>query len=184
MPSLLDLEAFGRGREELNAVIETAKGNRNKFKYDEELGLFRLRKTLPLGMVYPFDFGFVPSTRGDDGDPLDVLVLMDEPAFPGCLVASRLLGVVLAEQNEQGKTVSNDRLIAAATVSHSFREIRALDQLNQGLLDEIEHFFASYSRMEGKDWRPTGRRGPERARALVAEGEARFRRAGRGKGPG
>src|SRR3569833_4517481 len=102
----------------LNAVIETARGCRNKFKYDPELRLFRLAHVLPAGAVFPFDFGFVPSTRGGDGDPLDVLVLMDEPAFPGCLIAARLLGAIEAEQGDEKKMERNDRLIAVAAESH------------------------------------------------------------------
>ncbi len=78
----------------LNVIIETAKGSRNKFKYDEKLRFYRLSKVLPRGMSFPFDFGFVPSTKGEDGDPIDVLLLMDEPVFPGCLVIPRLIGVI------------------------------------------------------------------------------------------
>src|SRR5918912_4248095 len=90
---------------ELNVIIETPKGSRNKFDYDEETGLFKIGGVLPAGASFPFDFGFVPSTVGGDGDPLDVLVLMDDPAFPGCLVAARLIGVIQAEQTEKdGKT--------------------------------------------------------------------------------
>ena len=90
----------------------------NKFKYEEHVGLFRLSKVLPLGASFPYDLGFVPSTRADDGDALDVLVLMDAPAFTGCLVTVRMLGVIEAEQTEKGKTVRNDRLIAAVETHH------------------------------------------------------------------
>src|SRR3954469_6625001 len=97
------LGAFAPRSGELNVIIETPKGSRNKFDFDEELGLFKLGGVLPAGAVFPFDFGFVPATRGGDGDPLDVLVLMDEPAFVGCLVAARLIGVIEAEQAEGGE---------------------------------------------------------------------------------
>ena len=90
------LGAFADDDGELNVVVETPKGSRNKYNYDEKLGLFKLGGVLPAGAFFPFDFGFVPATVGGDGDPLDVLVLMDEPAFTGCLVESRLLGVVEA----------------------------------------------------------------------------------------
>ena len=96
----------------LNVVVETPKGCRNKYKYDEGHGLWRLSKVLPLGASFPFDFGFIPSTRGEDGDPLDVLVLLDEPAFPGCVVPARLIGILEAEQTQGGKTIRNDRLVA------------------------------------------------------------------------
>src|SRR5437764_15464112 len=84
----------------VHVIVDTPKGSRNKFKYDEELGLFKLSGVLPAGAVFPFDFGFVPATLGGDGDALDVLLLMDEPAFVGCLVEVRLIGVIEAEQTE------------------------------------------------------------------------------------
>jgi inorganic pyrophosphatase len=93
-------------------VVDTPKGSRNKYKLDERDGQWRLSKVLPQGMSFPYDFGFVPSTRGEDGDPVDVLILADEPSFPGCVVAARLIGVLEAEQTEGRKTVRNDRLVA------------------------------------------------------------------------
>src|SRR5204863_796713 len=112
--ALARLSPFVYGADDLSAVIETPKGSRSKFKYDEEHGLFKLSGVLPAGAVFPFDFGFVPATVGEDGDPLDVLVLMDEPVFSGCFVAARLLGVIEARQTEDGKTERNDRLIAVS----------------------------------------------------------------------
>src|SRR5205814_4515050 len=174
--NLIKLDAFHDG-EELNVVIETPKGSRNKYNYDEGLRLFKLGGVLTSGAVFPFDFGFVPSTLGGDGDPLDVLVLMDEPAFAGCLVPARLIGVLQAEQTERdGKTERNDRLIAVAAKSHNHRDVRSLDQVSDSLLAEIEHFFISYNDMKGKEFKPDGRHGPDRARELVEEGAQRFRR--------
>src|SRR3979409_85017 len=89
------------------AIIETPKSSRNKFDYDPESNLFKLGGLLPEGMMFPFDFGFIPSTLGEDGDPLDILVLMDAPAHVGCLIEIRLIGIIEAEQTEDGKTVSN-----------------------------------------------------------------------------
>ena len=164
------LSAFDDQSHALNVIIETPKGSRNKFKYDEELGLFRLSGVLPAGAVFPFDFGFVPSTIGQDGDPLDVLVLMDEPAFAGCLVASRLIGVIEAEQTEEDETSRNDRLIAVAANSHIHRDVHALHDLSDGLLTEIEHFFASYNAVRGKQFKPAGRHDADQAIKLVEEG--------------
>ncbi len=169
MPVLTELPAWGKDGM-LNVVVETPKGSQNKFDYDEELELFRYGKSLPAGSQFPFDFGFVPSTRGDDGDPLDVLVLMDAPAFPGCLVAARLLGVLEAEQTERdGETTKNDRLVAVAEKSRQYRDVQALDHLAPTLLDEIEHFFVSYNEQDGKTFRPLGRSGEGRARQIVEE---------------
>jgi inorganic pyrophosphatase len=168
--------------EELNVIIETPKGSRNKFNYDEGLGLFKLGGVLPAGASFPFDFGFVPSTVGGDGDPLDVLVLMDEPAFPGCLVRARLVGVVEAEQTERdGETTRNDRLIAVAAESRLHKGVRTLNALGPALLDEIEHFFVSYNDFKGKRFNPLGRFGPRKASALVEEGMKEFAKAKRKK---
>lgn len=118
IPLPTHLQTFGPKSGELNTIIETPKGSRNKFDYDEEQGVFKLGGVLPVGASFPFDFGFVPSTLGEDGDPRDVPVLMDEPAFAGCLVPSRLLGVIEAEQTERDShTERNDRFIAVASKS-------------------------------------------------------------------
>jgi inorganic pyrophosphatase len=162
------LPPFDEESGDLNAVVETVAGSRNKFAYDGELGLFRLKGVLPAGASFPFDFGFVPSTKGGDGDPLDVLVLMDEPAFAGCLVPARLVGVITAQQRERDGTVEqNDRLIAVASDSHTHEGVRKIDDLSPQLLDEIEHFFISYNEMRGKTFTPTGRKGPRAAKTLV-----------------
>jgi inorganic pyrophosphatase len=165
------LGAFAGDSQELNVIIETPKGSRNKFNYDEESKLFKLGGVLPTGAVFPFDFGFVPATLGGDGDPLDVLVLMDEPAFTGCLVAVRLIGVIEAEQTERdGETTRNDRLIGVAAESRQHKDVRSLGALNETLVAEIEHFFVSYNQIKGKEFKPLGRFGPARALKLVEEG--------------
>src|SRR4051812_48346051 len=97
----------------LSVIIETPKGSQNKFVYDPGMDLFRLKKTLPMGTTFPFDFGFIPNTIGEDGDPLDVLVIMDEPSYPGCLVECRVLGILKAKQTKK-KEKRNDRVIAIA----------------------------------------------------------------------
>ena len=160
----------------VHVIIDTPQDSRNKFEYDEELGLFKLSGVLPAGAVFPFDFGFAPSTKGGDGDPLDVLVLMDEAAFAGCVVVARLVGVIEAEQTEaSGETMRNDRLIAVAEKARNHKEVRSLGQLSEHLVDEIEHFFISYNEMKGVEFKPLGRFGPKRAESLIEEGVRRFR---------
>jgi inorganic pyrophosphatase len=161
--------------DDLNVVIETPKGSPHKYTFDEEYGLFLLSGLLAAGAVFPFDFGFVPSTLGGDGDPLDVLVLMDAPGAVGCLVPSRLVGVIVAEQTEDDGPERNDRLIAVASHSRRHRSVRALDDLSGDLLEEIEHFFVSYNAIKGKEFRSLSKEGPERARALVEEAIERAR---------
>jgi inorganic pyrophosphatase len=159
----------------LNVIVETCKGSRNKITFDPTRGLYELTGVLPVGASFPYDFGFVPQTLADDGDPLDVLVLMDEPAFAGCLVPSRLVGVVTAEQQERDGTVErNDRLIAVAAKSRIHEEVRTLGDLAGALVDEIEHFFVSYNEIKGKVFVPTARKGPRAARTIVERGIARY----------
>jgi inorganic pyrophosphatase len=176
MPPLSRLAAIDRKSGDLNVIIDTPKGSRNKFSWEKNLQLFELSGVLPAGAVFPYDFGFIPNTRGEDGDELDVLVLMDEPAFTGCLVRSRLLGVIEAEQTEKGKTNRNDRLIAVAADSHTHGDLKSISDLNLKLLDEVEHFFVSYNKAKGKKFKPLGRYGPERALKLVAQSKRRKKR--------
>src|SRR5580704_14286358 len=108
------LKPMGKGEGLLQVVIETPKGSRNKFAFDPEQRVFSLKKVLPAGMTFPYDFGFLPQTLAPDGDPLDVLLLMDEPAYPGVVVRSRLLGVIEGEQLDGKNKIRNDRLLAVA----------------------------------------------------------------------
>lgn len=176
MNPISKLLSFDRASGDLNVIIDTPKGSRNKFSWDEKRQLFELSGMLPTGAVFPYDFGFIPNTRGGDGDPLDVLVLMDEPAFTGCLVRSHLLGVIEAEQTEKGETERNDRLIAVAAKSRTIGDLKSITDLNSKLLDEIEHFFISYNEVKGKKFKPLGRYGPERALKLVNHSKRRKKR--------
>src|ERR1700704_3688387 len=118
-----------RKKRECKAIIETPKGRRNKFDYDPKTRLFQLGGLLPEGLAFPFDFGFIPSTLGDDGDPLDVMVLMDEPAHVGCLLDIRIIGVIEAVQAQGGKSETNNRLIAVAIHSYNHGELSSLNEL-------------------------------------------------------
>jgi inorganic pyrophosphatase len=153
----------------LLAVVETPKGTPNKLAFDHQLGGYRLKKVLPAGMVFPFDFGFVPGTRGQDGDPLDVLLLLDEPLWPGCLVEGVLLGVLEAEQQEDGVWIRNDRLIARASQTRAYERARRLTDLDPVLLAQIEAFFVDFNRIQGRPYRCLARRGPRRATGLVRD---------------
>jgi inorganic pyrophosphatase len=168
-PNRLDPKAF-----QCRAIIETPKGRRNKFKYDTESGLFTLSHTLPEGMIFPFDFGFIPSTESEDGDPLDVLVLMDEPAHVGCLLDVRMIGVIEAQQTEEGKTQDNHRLLAVAIHSQGSDELRNISAVGNSRLDQMEQFFISYNQLRGRKFEVKGRGGPQRALAILREGIRAF----------
>jgi len=150
------VDPFSTGKKSLRVVIETPKGSRNKFKYDPEIGTYTLSSVLAEGMVFPYDFGFVPQTRDEDGDPTDVLLLMDEPVFPGCVVESRIVGVIQAEQTEDGKTFRNDRVLAVATSSHVHADIKELSDLNSHMIVELEDFFVAYNKARGKKFKLLG----------------------------
>ncbi len=151
----------------VTAIIETPCGSRNKYSWDKERQGYRLKKVLPSGMSFPYNFGFVPDTVADDGDPLDILVLMDAPAFPGCIIDCQLLGAIQAEQRENGKAVRNDRLIASDMNDASFSDVRGLDQLPNALLHEIEAFFENYNRVEGKKFKVLGYCDSKQAARLI-----------------
>jgi inorganic pyrophosphatase len=160
----------------LHVLVDTARGSATKFKFDPARGAFRISHVLPSGTVFPFDFGSVPSTAAEDGDPLDVLVLLEHPTFPGCLVPVRLVGVLEAKQTAKGRTQRNDRLIGVAAESRAYRDVRSLADVPSRLLDELEHFFVSYNEERGRKFRVLGRFGPVRAKSLVKAGERLFRK--------
>ena len=153
----------------LNVVIETPKDQPNKLTYDPKAATMRLSKVLPVGMVFPFDFGFVPSTLGEDGDPLDVLVLMDAPVPAGCLVAARLVGVLRCTQreNEGSEPIENDRFLAVAEEASTYRDIRDIGDLSGPLLDQIEAFFVQYNAVAGHVFKVERRQGAKAAKRAV-----------------
>jgi inorganic pyrophosphatase len=154
----------------VHVVVETPKGSRNKMAFEPELGVFMLKGVLPEGHSFPYDFGFVPSTKAEDGDPLDVLLLLDAPTFAGCVVEARLLGAIELEQREKdGSVVRNDRLLAVATHSRQHKDVQTITDLSDELLHEIEHFFHSYNEEKGGEIKVLDRVGPEQAHALLTK---------------
>lgn len=152
------------------AIIETPKGSRNKFDYDPDSNLFMLGGLLPEGMMFPFDFGFIPSTLGEDGDPVDILVFMDAPAHVGCLIDVRLVGVISAEQIQDGKKETNDRLLGVAIHSYDHEGVATIDDVSKTLLSQLEAFFVSYNKQRGKKFRVSGTSGPRKAIKLLKAG--------------
>jgi inorganic pyrophosphatase len=159
------------GKKEKNSidvVIETPKGCRNKYAWDEKEKMFRLKKILPAGAVFPFDFGFIPGTMGEDGDPVDILVIMDEPVFPGCLVECRIIGALKAKQTERnGDVEKNDRLVDVSVLSPLYKDLKEISALNENVLEEIQHFFVSYNDVAGKHFEPQGWANAKQAMKLV-----------------
>jgi len=154
------------------AVVEVEAGSRNKYKFDPRLKAMLLHKVLPLGTSFPYCFGFLPSTLGEDGDPLDVVLFMDEPARPATCVPCRLVGIIEAEQSEKKQTIRNDRLLAVAVESRRYAECRRLSDLSDEVLDEIERFFTFYHQQDGVEFKALRRRGKAAARSAVQAGRS------------
>jgi inorganic pyrophosphatase len=144
----------------VRVVVETMRGSRNKYAFDPDERVFTLKKVLPEGMVFPHDFGFIPSTEADDGDPIDVLLLMDDAAFAGCVVEARLIGVIEGEQTKEGKKERNDRLLAVAESSHTHSNVKSIDDLNKSLLREVEQFFVNYHENDDTEFKVLACKGP------------------------
>jgi inorganic pyrophosphatase len=151
----------------LQVIIETPKGCCNKYSFDAEQKIFVLKAALPAGMMFPYDFGFVPRTLADDGDPIDVLVLMDEPAFPGCALMARLIGVIEGEQTSKKETTHNDRLVAVAETAHIYAHLKGLKDLPKQILREIEQFFVNYHELQGKKYKLLACKGEKTALKLI-----------------
>jgi inorganic pyrophosphatase len=151
----------------VQVVIETPAGSRNKFAFDPDQSTFTLKKVLPAGMSFPYDFGFLPQTSAPDGDPIDVLLLMDQPAFPGISVRARLIGVIEGEQLDGKKRIRNDRLVAVAEANHMYARVRKLKDLPDQWIKELETFFVNYHQLEGKTYRLLGCKGADVAFQLL-----------------
>ncbi|WP_201985185.1 inorganic diphosphatase [Hymenobacter rubidus] len=172
--SLLDLPSrVPHSRKRVHVVVETPKGGRNKVAFDADLQAFKLKGVLPEGHSFPYDFGFIPSTKAEDGDPLDVLLLLDAPTFSGCVVEARLIGALeIAQEEKDGRTVRNDRLLAVAADSREHKSIHTLNDLPSDTLHEIEHFFISYNEVKGQTLTVLHRVGPERAHKLLRRAQS------------
>jgi inorganic pyrophosphatase len=128
------------------AIVEIPKGGRNKYEYDPKLGLFRLDRVLYSAVHYPAAYGFIPGTRAEDGDPMDILVMTNEPTVTGCLIEARPVGL-LRMQDEEGR---DEKVLAVPIIDPFFNEIQELDHVAPHFLREVEHFFDIYKELEGK----------------------------------
>jgi inorganic pyrophosphatase len=173
-----DLPAWDEASGLLHVLVDTPRGSRPKYKMDPATSRYTISHVLPPGFAFPFDFGSIPSTLCDDGDPLDCLVFLEEPTFPGCLLRVRPIGVIEAKQTFQGKTDQNDRLLGVCEESRTYGDWRTLKDIPSKLLSNIEHFFVSYNEQRGRRFRVLRRSGPARAKSLVKRAEKRYREEG------
>ena len=160
---------YDKDDELIRIIIETPRGSRNKYSFDEDEKIYVLKKVLPAGMTFPYTFGFLPSTLAEDGDPLDVLVLMDEPALQGCLVKCRPIGIIEGEQGDKKETERNDRVVAIEENNHELAFIKGIDDLGKKFIVEVEEFFVNYHKLSGKKYRILNCKGPKEAHRRIKE---------------
>ncbi|MFQ5860937.1 MAG: inorganic diphosphatase [Dehalococcoidia bacterium] len=151
--------------ESIEVRIEIPRGSRNKYEYDEATGSIWLDRVLYSSVHYPADYGYIPNTRAPDGDHLDVLVLVEEPTFPGCLVRARPIGLLRME-DEKG---IDDKVLAVLMDDPRFAEVNDLEQLGQHWLREIENFFRTYKLLEGVETQVFSWEGREKAREVIRQ---------------
>jgi len=177
MPNLIKLPPFSDDGD-VRAVIETPRGSRAKFNYDPELQTFTLSKSLLVGLTYPHDWGFVPSTKADDGDPLDIMVIHDAATVPGLVLTCRLLGLLQIKQKSRNKKERNDRLFAVPRRSHAERGLRDVNDLSKPIQEELEKFFIATDELEDKELKIIGWKGPKVALKAVKDAAHSFAKDG------
>ena len=159
-------EVFAEEKNNVNVVIETPQGSHIKYKYEN--GSFKLHKYMPSGTCFPYDFGFLPHTRGGEGDPLDVLVLNDFPSTVGCIIECRLIGVLIAKQKDKGnKFNSNDRFIAVPVTSHRYADVNSIQDLGDTFLKDIINFFTHYNAMQEREFKLLAVKGSDEAIKII-----------------
>ena len=170
MPNYLELPVGEKSPEIVNCIVEIPHEGITKYEYDKKLHVFRLDRNLYSPVHYPGDYGFIPSTLGDDGDPLDVLVLVDTPSFPGCLMEVRPIGCL--EMIDQGE--GDEKILCVGADNPRYKDVANYSQIYPHILKEITHFFSIYKDLENKSVEVRGWRDAAYARALILRGQAAF----------
>ena len=170
MTNYLTLPVGPKSPELVNAVIEIPLEGISKYEYDKELHVFRLDRNLFSPVHYPGDYGFIPSTLGDDGDPLDVLVLVDTPSFPGCVQEVRPIGVL--EMIDQGQ--GDEKILCVGEGNPRYNDVNEYSDIYPHILKEITHFFSIYKDLEGKNVEVKGWKGAAAATAVIEKAQQQY----------
>lgn len=173
-PHLYDLDPGRDCPELVRMIVEIPKNSPNKYEYDNELGIFRLDRSLYSPMHYPGDYGFIPGTLGEDGDPLDVLALVDNPSFSGCLIEVRPVGLLKMVDNEE----LDLKVISVQVRNPRYDQIHTMDQVFPHIRRELEHFFGIYKELEGRVTQTQGWVGPHEARRAIMDSRERYLKTG------
>jgi inorganic pyrophosphatase len=177
MPNLINMPPFTEDGD-VYVVVETPRGSRVKFDYDPNLKAFTLSKSLLTGLTYPHDWGFVPSTKADDGDPIDIMVVHDAATFPGIVLTCRVIGILQIEQKTKGKSERNDRLFAVPRDSHSEQALKDVSDLSKPIRQELEKFFKATDELEDKTLTMIGWQGPKAAMQAIKDASKSFKKNG------
>jgi inorganic pyrophosphatase len=153
-PILIEPIGYKATMKDIKVIIETPKGSAEKYAYDRKLHCFKLNKILPSGMVFPYDFGFIPKTKGQDGDPIDVLVICEHKSFPGCMMKCRIIGALLAEQISKKRTVRNDRYFVVPVLSKVFKDLHSIKDISKDEMNNLINFFIVYNKIANKEFKP------------------------------
>jgi inorganic pyrophosphatase len=175
MPNFFRLPTFTENGD-VNVVVETPRGSRAKFAYEPKVKAFTFRKSLLTGLTYPHDWGFVPSTKADDGDPIDAMIIHDAATFSGLVVACRVIGILLIKQKGNGKIVRNDRLFAVPCRSHSEQDLQDVRELSKPVQQELEKFFIATDELEDKELEILGWKGPKAGLQAIKDAQKVFGR--------
>jgi inorganic pyrophosphatase len=147
----------------VTAVIEIPRGSRNKYEYDKDIEAFALDRVLHSPVHYPAEYGIIPQTLWDDGDPMDILVVMKQPTFPGCVIETRVIGVMRMIDGEE----SDDKILGVPVNDPQFKDVNDVSDMPESFLDEVAHFFMEYKRLEGKTTKILGWENAEKAYEAV-----------------
>jgi inorganic pyrophosphatase len=170
MSTLYELDPGPECPELVRMIVEIPKNSANKYEYDGKLGVFRLDRALYSPMHYPGDYGFIPGTLASDGDPMDVLVMVEEPSFPGCLIEVRPVGILnMIDQQEK-----DQKILAVPNRNPRYDEIHTIDQIFPHVRREIEHFFTIYKELEGRVTHTQGWDGPREARKAIVDSRTAY----------
>jgi inorganic pyrophosphatase len=167
---LSDIDPGPKCPDSVRMIVEIPKGSTNKYEYDVALGIFRLDRTLYSPIHYPGDYGFIPGTMAEDGDPIDVMSLVEEPSFPGCMIEVRPVGVL----NMVDKAAIDVKIVAVPVRNPRYDQVRRIDEVPPHVLKEIEHFFSIYKELENKTVRIEGWQGLEVAHQTIAKSRDRY----------
>jgi len=175
MTNLMKFPTFNNDDGSVHVVVETPRGSRAKLDYDPKLKTFTLSKSLLAGLTYPYDWGFVPRTKAEDGDALDVMVLHDAATFPGLVLTCKVIGVLQVKQRSKGKkSERNDRIFAVPRGSHAEKDFSDVRQLSSAMREELEKFFIATDELEDKQLKILDWKGPKAALKAIKKAAKSF----------